>query len=531
MPMSYNKQLLSLIIEQLRPAVKSAASGASCSSIGALIRGAMSKHAQEIVGTRLGPSRYAASMQARQAARDQALQREYDARSGRSRGLTGNESYDSRPDVVAYRNRRALEARRQQYLDAMHGVKAKTQEQVRKETDAKGPVKSWGDNKYVRAGIRGVTVPIRALGGAVGSAALAIQNKMDGRGLMEGQGDYWKGYMADQDDVAHDAANGLQLYAGNVAHGAKSVGHLATKGIAHLTSDGSMADRKRIQDIDNGWANASKAHAEWENRVVGNYRDSALAHPEAKGNYLGKLNYGANHMVGQFGGQMLATGGLGAGLKGVGAGIQAGANAAATAVRGAQVAQTAGTMARVAGAARNMAASGIQGMGNTVAAPFNVTGQALTSVSLQPDKTLASAGRGAVDFGKGVYHTGQAVARPVRDIYGLIRHPVQQGRAAWGSLSAHPGSALWHAARYPGVVARDIAAPTVRGAWRAGKGAWNGMGGFAGMEGFGAAGDAMHGNWGGAAGRVGAMGFWEGAGGLAIPAYMAYEGLSGGGEE
>ena len=522
MPMHDNRYLLDLIAGQ-RPAVK-AASIRHHTLEAALLR-SMTKQAQQIVGARLGPSRHTESIRAQQAARAQAAQQAAAARAAKDAGKTGYEAYDNLPDVVKRRRDMALKARKQQFLNQMPGRKPKTQEQINKELDANGPTKSWGDSRIGQGIARAVSAPITALFSGVLGAEQLYRNIRNGRPMTEGVGQAMKDFWNKPSSAYRDVANNFQLQAENLRHGAETIGRAVTYygdkwGSKLLGNGDSMATQKRLQNMRASWDDATRAHMERSNRIVNNFQDDTLKHPERAGNYLGMLNYGANAAVGEFEGGELATAGIGGVAKGVGKGMTAATRATASGAgnmvtRGLSLGrqtttglnsagELAGTGARTwTQHAGGMVQRGINAMGDTLAMPARAVGTMATPIT--------TTSRAVPQALRGGWQTVRAgVGRPIGAAWNFAHHPLQSMR----STVMHP----WQAARGVGRWGRDTFSP-----------AWNMAMGNTGLQA-----QAMYGLATGDGGAgVGGMGAYGALGGWALPAMLVssmYGGQGDGGQ-
>ena len=183
------------------------------------------------------------------------------------------------------------------------------------------------------------------------------------------------------------------------------------------------------------WDDATRAHMERSNRIVNNFQDDTLKHPERAGNYLGMLNYGANAAVGEFEGGELATAGIGGVAKGVGKGMTAATRATASGAgnmvtRGLSLGrqtttglnsagELAGTGARTwTQHAGGMVQRGINAMGDTLAMPARAVGTMATPIT--------TTSRAVPQALRGGWQTVRAgVGRPIGAAWNFAHHPLQ----------------------------------------------------------------------------------------------------------
>ena len=511
--------LSGLIARQLRCS-RPAAASAGCGPLSSMLLAGLSKRAQYLGEASRRQHRFATSISDMDAQRARAAAQARAA--GARRGLTGDKYYDNLPDIEERRGKelakRTLEDsfRSRQDLMQRKGIG-----EIKKEVDAGGPTTSWGDNKWVRGIVGGLTAPVRGIASLGGSLGLGVTNLMEGRGFTEGQKDYWKSELESSGDVAHDIANNFQLQANAARHGAATVGRAANHYLRPSTWKNDAASKAQAWARKNEWANADMKHHERASRIFDNFTDSTLKDDKST---LGLLNYGLNTAVGEFTGAEAATAGLGTAAGAAAKGITRATRAASGAVRGTGgvaggAAGAAGSAAGSAGSAagtglwqgtRNMAARGVDAVGDTVAMPFRVAGSMATPVTTSGKALTAGVRDG--------WQTLKNGTRPVRDLYGLIRHPQQ----AWQSFRATPWQHAWRGATYP-----------VRWAWNTGKPIGRHVFSDDGFKAL-AAGQAIHGmsnnDYGAAGSALGDMAAYGALGSWYMPFAIA-QGMVGGGDE
>lgn len=541
MPMHDNRYLLDLIAGR-RPAVKAAS--VRRQTLEASLLQSMTKRAQQIVGARPGPSKYDESVRQQQAARARAAQQAAAARNAHNAGKTGLDYYDDLPNVARMRRYQAEKARQRQLEEnSPHVVKKKDMATIQKEV---GPVKSWGDT---------------GLGNAVGygfAESLGRAADWAGKGLgylfSSPKGTSWKDWSKQYDqasaqgrgDLGKDIANNLQLWGEGVRNGAQSVGMLAARYVDPTTYGNSARAEARRRSHANRRANASMAHDARVNGILNNFNDSSLKNGDQG---IGKWNRRLTEGAGELLGAEAITGGIGGAAGMVGKGVMRGTHLAANAVRGAQAASTAagaagstaGTAANAASwgaravqGARNMAAKGIEGVGETIAMPFNAVGSA-AGAAANPFSTAGKAIKAAPGAARTAWQGTMSVARPAGQSVGAA------GRAVWqgGRAAMHPiqtarsmatSTAPWRAM---GGAVHDIAAP----AWQATKAIGKPLGKAftndrlwqmytAGDAGY----NMLRGNYGDAASALGDYGMLRGLGSWYLPAMIGKGLLFGGGE-
>lgn len=475
--------------------------------LAAMLRSRLVKSAQLGEAGKGRQHRFASSIADMDASRANALAVDRANAARGRRGLTGDKYYDNLPDVAERRGYENAKADYDNYLKHRDDIiQQQNIADIRQKMDAEGPTKSWGDTTTGRtlAGI--VSAPVHGLATLAGSLGLGINNWMEGRRFGEGQDEYLRLQRESFGDVAHDVANNFQLQANAARHGAGTVARAANHYLRPSTWKSDAESVAQAQARKNEWHNADLAHHERASRIFDNFTDSTLKDDKSK---LGLLNYGLNTAVGEFAGAEAATMGIGGAAKGVGKGITAGTRAASGAVRGAgAAADGAGLGARALQGARNMAAKGIDAMGDTVAMPFNAVGTMATPI--------ASARRAVPAAGRDLWHTVRnGVVNPSRDIYSLIRHP----QHAWQSFRATPWQHAWRGATYPVRWAWNTAKPIGRHAFS--------DKGFKAM----AAGQAIYGlsngDYGGAGSALGDMAAYGALGPWYMPFAVA-QGMAGG---
>lgn len=499
--------------------VKCASARRVAVSLQGLLLSGLCKRAQALGEASKGVQhRFAQSMAEQDARRRQAAAQAEARRNFANRGLTGNRDYDNLPDVKARRERQqAAQAFDDYYKSRKDLVQKKDMATVEKEV---GPVRSWGD-----------TAAGRAVGNGFASSPLVRAVDWAGKGLgyvfSAPKGTSWRDWSRQYDqisaqgrgDLGKDIANNLQLWGEGVRNGAATVGRWAQRAVDPRAYGSSAEAMARKREYANMRANARMAHDARVKGIVGNFSDRALGDASSG---IGRWNRIMTEGAGEVLGGELATAGIGGAAGAVGKGIMRGTRVVSNAVRGAQAAgtaanaaQAAGTAAGVAGrgarlmqGARNMAARGIEAVGDTVATPFNAVG------------TLASpsaSGRAVASGARDAWHTARNAAKPVRDLYGLIRHP----GAAMESFRATPYTHIWNGATYVPRWAWNTAKPIGRHAFS--------DQGFKAMTAAGAMNDMANGDYGSALGSLGGMGAYGALGSAMIPIGLA-RGMYGGGE-
>lgn len=512
--------------------VKRASEQAVQTSLQGLLLSGLYKRAQALGEASKGVQhRFVQSMAEQDAKRRQAAAQAEARRNAAKRGLTGNKYYDNLPDVKARReSQNAAQSFDDYYKSRKDLVQEKDKATIAKEV---GQVKSWGDTSIGRKVGEGL-------------ASMPIVRAVDwaGKGLgylRSPKGTSWKEFSKQYDETSslgrenlgRDIANNLQLWGEGVRHGAGTIGRWAQRAVDKGAYGDSTSAQLKRREYANMRANAAAAHNARVNGIVGNFDDIALRDGSSG---IGKWNRIMTEGAGEVFGGELATAGIGGAAGAVGKGIVRGTRALSGAVRGAQAvsraANAAGTVANAANAAstaaswgaramqgarnlgsrtvqgaRNMAARGIDAIGDTVAMPFNAAG------------TLASpsaTGRAVASGARDVWHTARNAAKPVRDLYGLIRHP----RAAMESFRATPYTHIWNGITY---------AP--RWAWNTGKPIgrhyFSGKG-YQAQTAYEAMRDTANGDYGSALGNLGGMGAYGALGPAIIPLDIARGVYSGG---
>lgn len=507
-------------------AIKRASASAAPATLQGLLLSGLYKRAQALGEASKGVQhRFVQSMREQDARRQQeAAKAEARRNAAPNWGLTGDKDYDNLPDVK--------ERREKQYMDnAFDNYYSRRKDLIQKKDPAAvakevGPVQSWGD-----------TTVGKAVGDFFGNTLGRVVD-WAGKGIgyytNAAKGTTWDEWskmwdetantQAKRDKRARDIANNLQLWGEGVSHGAGTVGRWAQR-IFDPRAYGSSLDAKlRQREYANMRANAAAEHEARVNGIINNFNDSQLRDTSSG---IGKWNNITTEGLGEVLGGELATAGFGGAAGAIGKGVMRGTRVVSGAVRGAQAANAAanaagaaanaaGTAANVAGrgarfvqGARNMAARGIDAIGDTVATPFNMVG------------TLASpaaTGRAVASGARDVGHTVWNAAKPVRDIYGLIRHP-QMSMAAF---RATPYTHVWNGITY-----------VPRWAWNTGKPigrhAFSDQG-FKATTALGAINSMSNGDYGSALGSLGVMGGYGALGSAMIPIEYAGD-MFWGGEE
>lgn len=365
--------LLDLITGRARPGVKAASASVS---LAGLLRGQMRKQAQIYGGTALGEASknwggsLTKSVTSMHTQRQQAAAAAAARRNAPKRGFTGDAAYDNLPDVQRRRMHENLEAARKAYFASRPDlVQRKSQAEIQKEV---GPVKSWGDNKWVRRGATALSVPMQAV--------------MHGVGRLMGdkprEGGFWAGVMHDARGAGYDAANNVQMLGNATAHGVGTVARGVNYGAQKYLLG---ASKDKLYSLDNAWDNANAAYKAEQDAIQGNFREKDLRDPNST---LGKFNRAFVDTTGEALGQTAALGAVGGAAGAVGRGISAGTRVLSGAVHGTQAARTAaqataagsraaGWGARAVQGARNMAANGIDYVGDSFAMPFRAANRAI----------------------------------------------------------------------------------------------------------------------------------------------------------
>lgn len=491
MPMATrNTQLLNLIAGRSSAAQPVKPASVPPATLSGLLRASLRKQAQYLGEASRRQHAYAQSAADAEARKRQAAAAAAEAAARREESMRDTKAYTAKLQEEYFRSRKDL-------------VQPKDQATVDGEMAARGPTRSWGDNKYLRKAMGAITNNLYLTTGAVGSLALAGSNLLSGRGnLIEEQKHYWRGLRQDQDDVAHDTLNNIQMQVAGARKGIGTLGRAVNHYARPSTYRNDIASRAAAWSRKNEWANANLEHNARVGGIVRNFRDSDLANPDAS--TMGKVNRFVNDNYGQLAGAEIATAGVG-GIAGLaGKGITHGTRVLSSAVRGTQAAgtaartagtaaraantashattagtqaaaagtQAAGTAARTAGTqaaatgtqaaaagtqaattgarlgtrmwqgTREGVARGIDAVGDTIAMPFNAVGNFAAPISTRVQGEVVRAG----------------VLRPARDIYELIRHPVVHGRY----IAAHPWQAAGRFASYPVRWAWGTARPVAR---------------------------------------------------------------------
>lgn len=289
----------------------------------------------------LGPSRHRHSIVARDVQQQRAEAELARRKAERSAWRTGYNPYDELPDVQE-------EIAKEQYA-ANHPdvVQLKSPEAIHREIDAAGGVKSWGDGAVGRNLARGflstVYLPVTAAGAAVEAGRGLAEDWRHPMNAVRRVGGFLKGQAESYDDTAREMANNWQLQVNNGRGLLSDVWHFGKRYLDPTKYTGTLKAYRRRKSADNEWDNAQERHRQIESRIVDNFRDDDLAHPERSA--LGMANYGGNAAVGQFASGELLTAGVG----------------------GAGKALTAGGKAVLEGAARLPAAARAVELANTVA--------------------------------------------------------------------------------------------------------------------------------------------------------------------
>ena len=504
---------------------------------GELLRGMLRKCAQEIVTHQVLPSGYVAPAEL---ARRKRMQAAADAEKARMHGRTGNDAYDSLPDVA--RDRARANARRAYEEHAANNpaiVQRKDLATVMRENDAAGGVSNWGGSSVGKTvgGVLGA--PVKGLTDAIASTVTYFTHAPKGTSFKDWQKQYWGTATKGYGDFAHAVANNFQLQADNARHGAASLGHLASRYLDVRSYGDSTRAKDLRRSYENARANEQTAYLDRQRRILGNFNDRDLKNPERS--LLGMINYGANAGVGQFAGQSLAMAGAGTAAKGVSAGITRGTHALSGAIRGGSAGTTAATTAadaataaqagasaaqagtsaasigsRVVDGSRRMLANGVDAIGDTVSFPFRAAGNFADPVGLAAKGVT----KGVPATGRALYGTLREGVRPVRDVWRVARNP-HIVSDAW---HAHPWQFAGQAARYPFQWAwntgKPIGAPVLRAAFS--------KPGLEAQTVYGAARSAADGDYGDAAGQIGTMGMYGAAGSAAIP-LLLLQSMYGGG--
>lgn len=413
------------------------------------------KQAQELGEASKRPSRYAASIAEMNERKRQEAAAAAAAEADRRKvapvnGLTGDDYYDSLPDVLDRQILENTDDTMRRYLASRDDlVQVKDQDTVQREVDAAGPTKSWGDNFFLRNLLGRIAGPLRLGVHGTGSLLLGANNLLAGRGhFWDEQKGYWKDYFKDYDDVSHDIANNFQLQAEGARHGAETIARAADHYLRPSTYMNDASSLAAAYSRKNAWTNADTAHHARANNIVNNFRDSDLAHPERS--TLGAINYGGNAAAGEFAGGELATAGIGGVAKGVSKAINYGTKALSGAVRGSKlvpVGANVGLGARTVQFGRNALARGIDGMGATLATPFN----ALSRLTIPGQ--FSTLKRAPVVLARDAASTAKAAFRPAAALYRSFGSP---GAATLRAINQHPFRMLWAAGRRGIGATRDL---------------------------------------------------------------------------
>lgn len=492
-------QLLDLIAGRSRPVKAAQARTAPPVALSALLRASLCKRAQYLgEASKTRQHRYAQSINNADIQRRQAAAAAAARQNESRRGMTGDAAYDSLPDVRARRlQQNTAQMRENYYRSRKDLVQQKDQATIKKEV---GPVKSWGD-----------TAVGRAIGDGFVNSPMVRAVDWAGKGLgyvfSAPKGTSWKDWSKQYDqisaqgrgDLGKDIANNLQMFGNSAVQGAATVGRAVNHYARPSTWKSDSASRAAAWSRKNEWANADARYSEKMDQLQGKFIDRSLSDPNSA---FGKVNRFAMEQTGKLLGETAALGVVGGAAGGVGRGVHAGTKVMAGAVRGAQTARTGAQAAGFAGkmgnigskalqGARNIAAKGIETAGDTIAMPFDAAG-----ALAHPVKTVRSAGPGVARY------ANQTFVQPTKNIYSMIRHPMQTAQ----SVGAHPFRSFGNAATGTG-----------KWAWNAAK-PFMGDKAFKGYAAYGATKSLYNGDPAGAVGEVGDMA----AMGALGPAYMAY---------
>ena len=470
----------------------------SSTDLTGLIRKQMCKRAQEIVTNRVLPKDYVAPAEI---ARRRQAKADEQARQARMHGRTGYEAYDNLPDVVRARVRANAAAAYERHAASNPNiVKRKSMAEVIREHDANGGVSRWGDSPVARGILGTLGAPVKALVDAAGSNISYLTSAPKGTSYKDWQKNYWKNSWKNYyGNEARDVAANLQLQADNARHTATQLGHWAVRALDPRAYGNSTKAKDLQRSYANDRANEYTAFLDRQRRILGGFSDTDLKNPDKS--LLGAINYGAQAGLGQYAGGALATAGAGTAAGSMARGITRGTGAVSNAIRGSAVGQGASRGARFVAGARNMAANGVDAMGDTVAFPFKAVGTLADPVS--------SLAKGVPAVGRGVRDTVSAGFRPVADAWRVAHNPAILRNA----YRANPWQFAKSTAMYP-----------VRWAGNTLKPAWNAVMSQPGLEADAAYGmwdAAGRGDYGTAAGELGTMGMYGAAGNMMLPFIIA----------
>lgn len=329
----------------------------------------------------------------------------------------------------------------------------------------------------------------------------------------------WAQYKQDINDFLDDYDNNVRIQWNSAKHGVGQTLRFAGKWLDPRNWGSSTQARINRMNADSDMETASRLHHERQLRLMKNFNNVDLDLSDPSNNsMIGMLNYGLNSAVGEFTGGELATAGMGTVAKGVGKGVVAGGSKLGNlAQKGVTAATKPVVGTRVSGWAGGAANRMTAGVAKTVASPFTIAGHMSTPITTS-GKVVGATGRAAWD-------TGKAAVRPAGDLLHYLRHPVQSTRAAWQYAAQHPFMAVGRTVAYPARYGWNVAKPGARLAKNV---VFNPQAMY-GQSMYSAYNNANAGAYGAAAGDVASMGAFEALGPWAVPAYMGYSAMSGGG--